>query len=257
MWIVSGSNSYNCSMLKLNNLLLVISFFLLILSFTKRNEFTPSLQLLPELQLEPVQTPTDKAAFSTTYNDELFEIMPKYNYELYGLVVSYRLHDSESGPMLHALNKDHINVADFCVVWGASANLEILADFEFRNAQFTCYWQTKTQNAWDQFNQDKISNNHLISINEDIRATIDEIKIGDQIYIKGWLSHYTNPVGYERRTSITRTDTGNGACETILVSEINILSQMQSVWRQLMWLSLGLLILTLFVYFKAPYEPHK
>jgi len=102
VWIVSGSNSYNYSMLKLNNLLLIISFFLLILSFTKRNEFSPKLQPKPELQQEPIQTPTTQAPFTTTYNGDPFEIMPKYDYELYGLVVSYRLHDSESGMMLHA-----------------------------------------------------------------------------------------------------------------------------------------------------------
>ena len=244
-------------MIKLNNLLLVISFFILIFSFTKRNEFSPKLQLLPELQQEPIQAITTKAAFTTTYNEETFEIMPKFDYELYGLVVSYRLHDSESGLMLHALNNDHINVADYCVVWGQTANPKLLADFKFRNGRFTCYWQTDSRYAWEQFNQDQISNNHLLAIDESVRDRIDEIEIGDQIHIKGWLSHYKDPGGYERGTSITRTDTGNGACETILVNEINILTHMENIWRQLMWISLGLLTLTLSIYLKAPYEPHK
>ncbi len=238
-------------------MLLIVSFFLLIVSFTKRNEFSSGLKLLPELQQEPIQTASSKAAFTTTYNEETFEIMPKYDYELYGLVVSYRLHDSESGQMLHALNKDHINVADFCVVWGTSANPELLADFKFSNGQFTCNWQTSSRQAWEQFNQNQISNNHLLSVDEAVRDRIDEISIGDQIHIKGWLSHYKNPAGYERGTSTTRTDKGNGACETIMVNEVYIMSHMNSTWRQLMWLSLGLLILTLFIYFKAPIEPHK
>jgi hypothetical protein len=95
-----------------------------------------------------------------------------------------------------------------------------------------------------------------LAIDESIRDRIDEISIGDQIHIKGWLSHYKNPAGYERGTSTTRTDRGNGACETIMVNEVYIMSHMNSTWRQLMWLSLGLLTLTLFIYFKAPFEPH-
>ena len=244
-------------MLKINNLLLVISFFLLILSFTKRNEFTPTLQLHPELHQEPKQTPTSQADFTTTYNEELFEIMPKYDYELYGLVVSYRLHDSESGLMLHALSKDHINVADYCVVWGQSADPKILREFDFSNGQFSCQFGTKSSVAWQAFNKQQLSNNHLLAIDETVRNRIDDISIGDQIYIKGWLSHYKNPAGYERGTSTNRTDTGDGACETIWVDDIRILAHMQNIWRQLMWFSLGLLILTLYIYFKAPYEPHK
>jgi len=148
-------------------------------------------------------------------------------------------------------------VADYCVVWGQSADPKILREFDFSNGQFSCQFSTKSSAAWQAFNKQQLSNNHLLAIDETVRDRIDEISIGDQIHIKGWLSHYKNPAGYERGTSTTRTDTGNGACETILVNEIYIIAHMQGIWRLLMWLSLGLLIMTLFIYFKAPYEPHK
>ncbi len=244
-------------MIKFNNLFLILSFFLLMFSFIKRNEFQHDLQLKPELLQEPKQSLTKKPAFTTTYNNDAFEIMPKYDYELFGLVVSYRLHDSESGQMIHALNKDHINVADYCVVWGQSANADILREFNFSNGQFTCQFSTKNAQAWQAFNKQQISNNHLLAIDDSIRKQIDDIKIGDQIHIKGWLSHYKNPAGYERGTSITRTDSGDGACETILVNEINIMAHLNNVWRKLLWFSLSCLILTLFIYFKSPFEPHK
>ncbi len=237
--------------------MVVISLLVLLLSFIKRNEFTGDLSPLPELNSEPLQTATNKAAFSTTYNDEPFEIMPKYNYELYGLVVSYRLHDATGGMMLHALSKDHLNVADFCVVWGTAADPELLREFDFSNGQFSCQYGTQSHTAWNAFNDQQLSNNHLLAIKEEVRDTIKDIKIGDQIKITGWLSHYKNPLGYERGTSITRTDRGDGACETILVDDISILQPMNSVWRKLMWLSLGLFILSLFIYLKAPFAPYK
>lgn len=216
-----------------------------------------SLTVLPELTTEPKQTTTNKGTFTTTFNDDLFTIIPKYEYELFGLVVSYRLHDSEHGQMIHAMNKDHINVADYCVVWGQSADGKLLSEFEFSNGQFTCNWQTHSRTAWQQFNQNQISNNHLLAVNSSIRETLDQVKIGDQIHIKGQLAHYTNPLGYERGSSVVRTDSGNGACETIWVEEVNILSKMNSLWRNMLWLSLGMLALTTYIYFRAPYEPHK
>lgn len=234
----------------------VFSFLLLLISFFKRNDFTNDLQVLSQLSQEPVQTAVETAPFETEYNEETFKVIPKYDYEIYGLVVSYRLHDSEYGQMLHALSKDHLNVADFCVVWGKNADIDILREFDFNNGQFTCNYSTRSNQAWQAFNQAQLSNNHLLAVDEQIRDAIDDIKIGDQIKIKGWLSHYVGPTGFERGTSITRTDTGNGACETIFVNNIEIMSSTNSIWRSLMSFSFGALLISLWLFYKAPYQPH-
>jgi hypothetical protein len=43
---------------------------------------------------------------------------------------------------------------------------------------------------------------------------------GDHIRLKGVLAKYANKdSGFNRGTSITREDTGNGACETIYLNE--------------------------------------
>jgi len=244
-------------MSKISPYLIIISFVLLLVSFSKRNTLTDDINVLPELSNEPAQSTVELPPFVTTYNDENFEIIPKYDYELTGLVVSYRLHDADGGMMIHALNKDHLNVADFCVVWGDSADPKLLREFDFSNGQFTCSYGTQSRAAWNAFNDDQLSNNHLLAIDDMVRDTISEVKIGDQINIKGWLAHYINPLGYERGSSTVRTDTGDGACETIYVNEISILQPMKSKWRSLMSFSLGVLLISLFLYFKAPYEPHK
>ncbi len=243
-------------MYKYSSYAVVISFLLLVVSFTKRNDFTSDLQVLTQLSQEPLQRQVELPDFSTTYNEENFTVIPKYEYELYGLVVSYRVHDAEYGQMIHALSKDHLNIADYCVVWGESADVSILKEFDFFNGQFTCNYSTRSDRAWQSFNHDQLSNNHLLATNDDIRDTIADIKIGDQIKIKGWLSHYIGPSGYERGTSIIRTDTGNGACETIYVNDIEILSSMDSIWRTLMAFSFGALLISLFLYYKAPFQPH-
>ncbi len=229
----------------------------MVFAFFKRNSFTDHLNVLPELHDDPIQIMSSKLPFSANYNEESFHIIPKYEYEIYGLVVSYRLHDATGGMMLHALNKDHLNLADYCVVWGQSADPTILQEFDFSNGQFTCQFQTNNQAAWQAFEPNQLSNNHLLAIDVIVRDTIKEVKIGDQIHIKGWLAHYQNPMGYERSTSTTRTDTGNGACETIWVEQINILSTMSTVWRKLMWITLVMFSLTLFIYLKSPYIPGK
>lgn len=243
-------------MYKYSSYALAISLIVLVISFFKRNDFTSDLEVLAQLSQEPLQSKVEKPSFLAEYNEEIFEIIPKFDYEIYGLVVSYRLHDSEYGQMLHALSKDHLNLADYCVVWGTSADPEILQAFEFKNGQFTCNFSTRSERAWQAFNQFQLSNNHLLAIDEEIRDTVSDIKIGDQIKIKGWLSHYVGPSGFERGSSTVRTDTGDGACETIFVNDIEILSSMKSPWRSLLSFSFGAFLISLFLFIKAPYQPH-
>ena len=185
-------------------------------------------------------------------NDIEYEIQPLYDYEIYGLVVSYEHHDGNYN--LHKRRADHINVADFCVVWGENASSGYLDKIDFWNGQFTCNYSTRDQQAWDSFNTNQISNNHLLTDYKYVQKRLSKVSIGDQIRIKGWLSSYKNSKGSSRGTSITRDDQGNGACETIYVQELDILRSYTSNWRKLMYLSLVLLIFALVWYLKTPHQ---
>ena len=145
--------------------------------------------------------------------------MPEYEYELYGMIVSYRHHDGNS--RMHRRAGDHLNMLDVCVVWGETAASRHLHKIDFWNGIFTCNVKTRDQQAWDSFDMYQLSNNHLISDQEHIRDRVTGIRIGDQIRVRGWLSSYTGPAG-TRGTSTTRRDTGDGACETIYVDQFDI-----------------------------------
>lgn len=241
-------------MTKIIDYALIISLLTLIVSYWQRNHWSEDLKPLPQLQSDPLQYAINKKSFGVSYNDEQFQINPRFDYVLYGLVVSYRVHQPEHQGMLHALNKDYLNVSDLCVVWGESADPQVLSHFKFANGQFSCQYQTGDNLAWQAFNPNKLSNNHLLSVDDSVRATIEKIKIGDQIRISGWLSHYINPQGFERGTSIVRTDTGEGACETIFVNEIEILTSMTGPWRRLMWISLFCFVFFLGLYIRRPLQ---
>lgn len=93
-------------------------------------------------------------------------------------------------------------------------------------------------------------------MNESVRKTIAEANIGDQIVLRGYLADYTNPKGYLRKTSITRTDTGNGACETIWVEQASIIDTMISPWRIMLWISLVVFVFLLGLYIRQPIQAH-
>jgi len=129
------------------------------------------------------------------------------------------------------------------VVWGANAQGLNLSAFEFTNGQFTCFFRTEDHAAWQQFNPNAISNNHLLVDDPYLRDQIDRVRVGDQIRIRGQLANYGHDGGFQRGTSTTRADTGNGACETIYVRDFRILASMDNTWRSvftLAWIAMAL-----------------
>jgi hypothetical protein len=146
-------------------------------------------------------------------------------------------------------------MADVCVIWGDSAQSEHLGKLRFWNGIFTCNVQTRDSEAWASFDIYELANNHLISADPRVRDRVAEVRVGDQIRIRGWLARYGAAGGGMRGTSTTREDTGDGACETILVEEFAIVERASSRWRAGMYVSLLLLAASLGIHFAMPYRP--
>lgn len=102
-----------------------------------------------------------------------------------------------------------------------------------------------------------LSNNHLISDDDFIREQVKDIRIGDQIRVRGYLASYGSEGGGKRGTSTTRLDTGDGACETLYVENFKIVKAATSGWRTSMYASLAVFSLALVVHFRRPYRPYK
>ena len=227
----------------------------LVVAFWNRNDIPGFIAFQPQLEHEPRQRQLDEQPKIVPYAGVDYRVEPLFSYELYGLVVSYRQHDGTS--FMHANSNDHLNMADVCVVWSDTAFSPTLPKLDFWNGIFTCNVQTRDSVAWANFNMNELSNNHLVSADPFIRDRVAEVGIGDQIRIKGSLVRYGAVGGGLRGTSTTRNDTGDGACETILVDEFEIVAPAFSRWQAAMWTALALLVATLAVHFALPYRPYR
>jgi hypothetical protein len=239
--------------LRINSFILSAACVVLVVSFWKRNDVPAGMDVLPAVQHEPRQTPTARPAFSAGWNGVDYRVQPQFEYDLFGVVVSYRQHDDSS--RMHRRANDHLNVADLCVVWGGNAGNEYLPEFEFWNGVFTCNVKTSDSKAWASFNMTEMSNNHLISDDPSIRARVNDVDIGDQVHVRGVLASYGTG-GNKRGTSTTRIDTGDGACETIYVDTFEIVADAVSYWRLALYASLAVIVLSLVLHFRRPYRPH-
>ena len=236
------------------NIVIAASFIWLVVSFWNRNDLPRNAELLPELAGEPKQTSTSDRSFEAVYNDVEYLVEPQYEYDLYGMIVSYRHHDGNS--RMHLQASDHLNMLDVCVVWGGNASNPLIHKLDFWNGIFTCNVKTRNQEAWDSFDMAQLSNNHLISDDDFIRDQVKGIRVGDQIRVRGYLASYSNEGGGKRGTSTTRLDTGDGACETLYVRRFDIVQPAVSNWRISMGVSLAVFLLATFVHFRRPYRPY-
>lgn len=228
------------------------SLILLAASWSKHDDFDPDMWIHPAVADEPRQEPVDEPEFTTRANEVEYVVRPRYRYELTGLVVSFKRFSRDYG--LHKRWNDFINVADVCVVWGENATDVDLNAFDFWNGEFTCTFATRDEAAWRSFDKSKLSNNHLITDDPRVRDVIDELEVGDQVRVRGWLAEYGEPGGPFRKTSTTRNDTGDGACETVYVAEMEVLGSMSTLWRKLFWLALAGLLASVVLWFRTPHH---
>ena len=211
--------------------------------------------LRAELNDEPRQQSVVQAAFTKAAGGVTYTIEPSHRYEIYGLVVSK--HNADAWwDYIHAATKDNLNVTDLCVVWGSNALGGAYQKLSFSSSQWTCNWQTSSDDAWRAFDANKISNNHILTDDARLARTLRNVRIGDQIHIAGQLASYKHQAGqsFSRGTSTVRTDTGNGACETIFVDQVNILRAAPSFWRNVTWVAAVGLFLSVLL---GLFTPHR
>jgi hypothetical protein len=229
------------------------SLLLLLLAWWRVDALPPSSELGALLLDEPVQTAIKQAAFEVDSGGVTYTVQPLYDYDLVGLVVSK--HDANAWwDYLHREWNDSLNITDLCVVWGNNVRSGSYADISFSSGQFTCNFSTHSDAAFAAFDQTAISNNHLLTDNPQLAKAMRAVRIGDQIHFHGRLSEYSHHQGFnfKRGTSITRSDTGNGACETVFVDQFEILKKGGKPWRALMWVAGVMLALGVFAWIRQP-----
>lgn len=191
-------------------------------------------QLDPSLRLEPRQTPTDRAPFQVNVEGITYRVEPHYSYALEGLVVSEHVTESWWRPTtFHSRRQDWLNVKDVCVIWGQNARSGSYRQAQFHSGEFTCYVRFPSADSAGSFAPRALSNNHLLVVDPALRRRIRELRRGDQIALRGYLATYSHDRGggYRRGTSVTRDDTGNGACETIFVTDAELIRPGNPGWR--------------------------
>jgi len=116
---------------------------------------------------------------------------------------------------------------DVGVVWGKLAD-EYYDDYIEYNQldRYLIYNFTSDCNLSSEYIGTHLSNNHIIPANSNINKGLSKLKKNDICYLEGKLVNFFILKNEERITfmesSLVRTDTGDGACETFYVEKLII-----------------------------------
>jgi hypothetical protein len=213
-------------------------------------------QTLPALQAEPLQVAESRQPFTANAGGVTYTVRPLYQYRIQGLVVSR--HDAGVWwDVLHRKDwNDHLNVVDLCLIWGANLRNDAYRAIRFWSEVYTCNAGTDSAQTWARFDENALSNNHLLASDPRLVRVLRSVRPGDQVALRGYLAEYAHDHGrpFRRGTSTVRTDRGNGACETIWVTQAEVLRTANRGWRALLPAGVGAIVLGVLLWWFAPLQ---
>jgi len=110
---------------------------------------------------------------------------------------------------------------DFAVGWGPMSDSAVLKRIEISQSNRFYYWRTEDWPIERGQIETHSANWHVIPENAVVRRTLDTLRAGSVVELTGRLVDIEGRDG-GMRTSLTRGDTGAGACEILLASAAHV-----------------------------------
>ena len=199
-----------------------------------RNNFRRVTEIAPEVLNDPGQKEIIGGGIIKFTKDGYdYELTPLYDYGISGLIVGkmdYRIFSIS--------RTDSVFPMDLALVWGDNVKNRVYRD---RRVKFTedGRWVRVSWYGDVNFNFSALSNNHLLINDRAPERKLKVLTLGDQVRITGQLVNVRGyPSGragepglepFTWTTSVTRDDSGSGACEVVYVENIKVLKKANPV----------------------------
>jgi hypothetical protein len=110
---------------------------------------------------------------------------------------------------------------DLALGWGPMSDNQVLKHFDISQSARFYSWRPRgpLPIARDEVIEHS-ANTHVIPASEIVRAQLKGLRVGQVIHLRGTLIDAVRDDGAYVRTSLTRSDSGAGACEVMLVDSV-------------------------------------
>jgi hypothetical protein len=111
---------------------------------------------------------------------------------------------------------------DLVLGWGAMSDTAILKKISFSQGGRAYTWMTSVFPVPRRVIETHSANMHMIPADGDIERRLKSIRAGNMVHLKGFLVEVDTQEGWGWKSSLTREDTGGGACELIWVESLDV-----------------------------------
>ncbi|MFP5325726.1 MAG: hypothetical protein ACLGH2_13915 [Gammaproteobacteria bacterium] len=116
-----------------------------------------------------------------------------------------------------------LSPVDLALGWGRMSDSAVLEQVSISQGNRFYFWRVKEFPIPREEIERSSANMHMIPADSGIERRLDQVREGQRVRIQGWLVEARGHDGWRWRSSLTRNDTGAGACEVIFVRDIAIL----------------------------------
>jgi hypothetical protein len=111
---------------------------------------------------------------------------------------------------------------DLALGWGPMSDQSILDQLNISQGGRRYFWWGRPLPLSAEEIYAHSSNMHILPANEEVENLLDQICSGDIVTLRGYLVAAQADDGWHWRSSLSRTDRGDGACEVIWVENLSI-----------------------------------
>lgn len=115
-----------------------------------------------------------------------------------------------------------LSPVDLALGWGPMADPDVLSKLRISQSGRWMHWSADSLPIPRKDIEHNAANVHVIPMNKEIEDEIDRLREGDVIKIQGKLVNVKAKDGFYWNSSLTRTDTGDGACEVMLLTKVEV-----------------------------------
>ncbi len=161
----------------------------------------------------------DEAPEQTTTTDSPFELngytlTPLADFSLRGRVLSHKRysHDRESD----------LSPVDLALGWGAMSDSNTLANFSITQSNRWYHWRSDDMPISKGQVTRESANMHMIPADSVIESDLFSARVGHIVAIRGYLVRVDAADGWHWVSSLKRGDSGDGACELVYVTALQV-----------------------------------
>lgn len=161
---------------------------------------------------DPVQTPLDAPMVAIRVGD--FMLTPRAKFDLTARVLSTERYRFDAGAALVP--------EDFALGWGRMSDSSVLKNIDVSQSGRFYHWSVRQLPIPRREIETHSANMHLIPADAGVRRTLGRVRAGQLVTLDGYLVDADRADGWHWRTSLTRDDTGDGACELFYVTSVDV-----------------------------------